>query len=172
MMTGAAPSLVRAFLFILLNESARLLPGRQRRPLNIFCTALIIQLACKPEVIRSLGFQLSYLAMLGIQLLYPRLDAWYPSPGPGRRDPLRRIWSAMALSCSCQLFTAPLVWLRFGTFPRYFLLTNLGGLPLLEGFLLVSLPTLLPGCPENIKNLADLLGQTLLAFLEGVAAIP
>ena len=170
-MTGGSPSLVRAFLFILLNELSRLLPGRRRRPLNIFCAALTIQLALRPDVITNLGFQLSYLAMLGIVLVFPRLDAWFPG---GRFNPLRRIWSAVALTCSCQLFTAPLVWIRFRSFPKYFLLTNLGALPLTELFIFSSLPVLVLGghCPEGIKKLADMLGQLLLQFLGTVASIP
>ena len=63
--TGASPSLVRAFLFILLNESARLLQ-RKVPPLQVLCGALTLQLALQPSVITSVGFQLSYLAMAGI----------------------------------------------------------------------------------------------------------
>ncbi|MBR5076694.1 MAG: ComEC/Rec2 family competence protein, partial [Bacteroidales bacterium] len=167
-MTGASPSLVRAFLFIVFNELSRLLPGRRRRPLNVFCAALTVQLAASPTVVRSLGFQLSYLAMLGICVLFPRLEAWYPQGS--RRDPVRRIWSAVALTLSCQVFTAPLVWIRFRSFPKFFLLTNLIALPLTEGFVLCSLPALLPGCPDGIKSLADALGQALISFLQAVAA--
>ena len=130
MMTGASPSLVRAFLFIVVNELSRFSPGRKRRPAGIFCAALTVQLACSPGVVTSLGFQLS-----------------------------------------CQLFTAPLVWVRFRTFPRFFLLTNLGALPLTEAFLLLALPCLLPGCPAGIKNLADGAGQALLHFLETIATL-
>ena len=148
----------------------RLLPGRRRRSVNVFCAALTVQLAVSPTVVGSLGFQLSYLAMLGIVLVFPRLEAWYPDGR--RRDPVRRIWSAVALTLSCQLFTAPLVWVRFHSFPKYFLLTNLGALPLTEGFILCALPALLPGCPQGIKNLADTLGQTLILFLEAIASIP
>ena len=169
-MTGASPSLVRAFLFIVFGETARLLPGRRRRSVNVFCAALTVQLAVSPTVVGSLGFQLSYLAMLGIVLVFPRLEAWYPEGR--RRDPVRRLWSAVALTLSCQLFTAPLVWIRFHSFPKYFLLTNLGALPLTEGFILCALPALLPGCPQGIKNLADTLGQTLVFFLEAIASIP
>ena len=170
-MTGGSPSLVRAFLFICLSEAARLLPGRRRAPLNIFCAALTIQLAADPACASQLGFQLSYLAMLGITLVFPRLDAWYPPSS--RHDPVRRIWSAAALTLSCQLFTAPLVWIRFHSFPKFFLLTNLGALPLCEAFIWTSLPVLALGgsCPEGIKKLADAVGQTLLHFLEGIAAI-
>ena len=169
LMTGASPSLVRAFLFILLGELSRLLPGRRRHPAGIFCTALILQLSVAPGVVTSPGFQLSYLALLGIVTVFPRLEAWYPAGH--RADPVRRVWSAMALTLSCQVFTAPLVWLRFHTFPAFFLLTNLGALPLTEGFILCALPALVPGCPEAIKNLADGIGQALLHFLETVAAI-
>ena len=170
-MTGASPSLARAFLFILFGELSRLLPGRRRRPINILCAALTLQLAAGPAVIHSLGFQLSYLAMLGICSVFPRLDAWYPAGA--RRDPVRRIWSTAALTLSCQLFTAPLVWIRFRSFPKYFLLTNLCALPLTEALLLCALPAVFwPGCPQGIKNLADAIGQCLFSFLETVATMP
>ena len=169
-MTGASPSLVRAFLFVLLHELARHLPGRRMRPQNVFCAALTLQLALSPAVVRSPGFQLSYLAMLGIITLFPRLEAWYPAGA--RFDPLRRIWSAVALALSCQAFTAPLAWVRFHSFPKYFLLTNLAALPLVEGFLLSGLAALCGICPAGTKKLADLLGQSLLSLLEAIAATP
>ena len=169
-MTGASPSLVRAFLFILFHELSRHMPGRRMRPQNVFCAALTLQLALTPAVVRSLGFQLSYLAMLGIITLFPRLQAWYPAGG--RFDPFRRIWTGVALALSCQAFTAPLVWIRFHTFPKYFLLTNLTALPLTEGFLLCALAALCGICPAGTKKLADLLGQSLLSLLETIAATP
>jgi competence protein ComEC len=127
LMTGASPSLVRAFLFIVINETLRL-TGRRRKPSRVLCLALLVQLVLNPGAIREVGFQLSYLAMAGIFLLYPVLERWYPASG--KADPFRRIWQAAALSISCQVFTGPLVWYRFHTFPRYFLLTNLLSLPL------------------------------------------
>ena len=47
-----------------------------------------------------------------------------------------------ALSISCQVFTAPLAWLRFHSFPTYFLLTNLLALPLTGALMGTSLLTL------------------------------
>ena len=58
MMTGAGASIVRAFLFITLNETARC-TGRKRLPMNVFSAALIIQAALSPEVLGSVSFQLS-----------------------------------------------------------------------------------------------------------------
>ena len=126
LMTGASPSIVRAFLFIFLTETARI-TGRPRDPLRVLATALLIQLVISPSAIVSVGFQLSYLAMTGIFLLYPVLEGWYPESS--RFDPVRKIWQAAALSISCQVFTGPLAWFRFHTFPTYFLLTNLLALP-------------------------------------------
>ena len=136
-MTGASPSTVRALIFIALNELARHSPGRRKTPLGVWCTAAMLQLAVKPSVISSLGFQLSYLAMLGIFLLFPAMKDWYPGAGRSRDrfDIMHRIWDSMALTISCQAFTAPLVWIRFHTFPKYFLLTNLIALPLAEALI-------------------------------------
>ena len=174
LVTGASPSIVRAFLFILLGETARLL-GRPQPPLRIFCGALLLQLALNPSVIATVGFQLSYLAMAGIYLLFPRLRAWYPSEGPSadRRNLPRRMWELMALTLSCQAFTAPLAWFYFRTFPKYFLLTNLLAMPLTTGLMLLSVTVLaltaLGCCPAVLIALNDR-AATLLLHVLGIIA--
>lgn len=172
-LTGASPSTVRAFLFILLNEVSRLQPGRRRSHISIYCTALTIQLAVHPLAISSIGFQLSYLAMLGIYLLFPKMNAWYPDGA--RFNPLKHIWTSMAMSISCQAFTAPLVWLRFRSFPLFFLLTNLLALPLTSAMMLCGLATLAlcaaGCCPETMKNLTDSIGQALLYCLDVISTL-
>jgi competence protein ComEC len=172
LMTGAGPSLVRAFLFIAISETLRLL-GRPRNPLRILCLALLVQLALDPAAIRSLGFQLSYLAMAGITLLYPILDSWYPAGA--KWDPFRKIWSGSALGISCQAFTAPLVWLRFHSFPRFFLLTNLLALPVTTLLMVVSVGTValsaLGGCPAVLNTATDGLCRLLLWILELISAL-
>ena len=137
LVTGASPSIVRAFLFILLREISRMFPGRSRSGESIYCTALTVHLALNPGAIASAGFQLSYLAMAGIYTIFPRLRDWYPQDG--RAGVMRRIWEMAALSISCQLFTAPAAWLHFHTFPKYFLLTNLLALPLTEALIVCGI---------------------------------
>lgn len=172
LMTGCSASVVRAYLFICLNELSRLFPGRRRRPLAVFSASLMVQLCLNPLIIRSPGFQLSYLAMLGIYLLFPVLDSWYPG---GRLNPLRRIWSASALTVSCQIFTAPAVWWHFHSFPIYFLLTNLIALPLTEVFIICSVAVTAGAaagcCPSPLIYLTDLCGNALIGFLEAIASI-
>lgn len=136
LMTGASPSIVRAFLFIFLNEAASV-TGRARNGIHILSMALVIQLALTPETVRSIGFQLSYLAMSGIFFLYPALKGMYPEEG--RKSITGRIWNAAALSIACQAFTAPAVWYHFGTFPQYFILTNLLAVPITTMTMMTSI---------------------------------
>jgi len=172
--TGAGPSIVRAFLFILIRETCSLFPERRTSPVRILMTALTLQLAFRPEVITSLGFQLSYLAMTGITLLYPRLSAWYPDNGRAFQ-PIRRIWQAAALAVSCQIFTAPLAWIRFHSFPKYFIITNLLALPLTSALMAASVAAIafqaLGGCPALLADAVDFLAQSLLFVLDVISSL-
>lgn len=171
LMTGAAPSIVRAFLFILINEVLKL-TGRPRKAVRVLCLALLVQLVLQPEVISTLGFQLSYLAMAGIFILYPVLEKWYPESG----SPLRGLWKSAALAISCQVFTAPLVWLRFHTFPRYFLLTNLMALPLTTLLITSALVTITAAAagwmPEVLVRLTDGLCSLMTWILGTISSLP
>ena len=172
LMTGAGPSIVRAFLFISLNETLRLLQ-RPRKASRVLCTALLLQLVLNPSVISSVGFQLSYLAMAGIFLIYPVLEKWYPEGS--RYNPLRWLWNTAALGISCQITTAPLAWLRFHTFPIYFLITNLMAIPLttvLMGTAVAALSLSAVGlCPQLLITATDGLGRLLLWVLEVICAM-
>jgi len=172
LMTGAMPSIVRAFLFIAINETLHLL-GRPRKPVRVLCVALFIQLVLSPASIRDVGFQLSYLAMAGIFLVFPVLERWYPDAG--RKDPVRWLWKTAALSLSCQLFTGPLAWYRFHTFPKHFLLTNLLAIPLTTGLMTVAVVTVAlsaPGlCPDICIRATDTLCSLLVQVLEIISSM-
>ena len=200
LVTGAGPSIVRAFLFLFLRASCPFFPERRTGPARTLLTALTIQLVLKPDVITSVGFQLSYLAMSGILLLYPRLDSWFPDPSSENvQSPvaeadsnsigtlfraawtvtvgrvLRRIWQSAALAVSCQVFTAPLVWIRFHSFPKYFILTNLIALPLTTALMASSVAAIflqwLGGCPPLLIRLADALASALLFTLDVISSL-
>ena len=170
--TGASPSLVRAFLFILLGEACNLL-HRPRNAWHILLVALTLQAAIDPSQVATIGFQLSYLAMTGIILIFPILDRWYPADG--RFDPIRKVWRGAALTLSCQLTTAPLAWLTFHTFPRHFLLTNLLAMPLTTLLMVLGITTVALGaagiCPMLLIRLTDLAASALLFCLEVIAGM-
>lgn len=158
--TGARPSIIRAFLYIVIRETGRHTPARRTEAFGI---ALTVQLCLSPHLITSPGFQLSYLAMLGVTLLFPVMQDWYPQTR--EFQPLRRIWTAASLSISCQLFTAPALLWHFGSLPQHFLLANLIALPLAEAAIVVALATLLLGAVGiNTKIPAALCGRLVQAL--------
>lgn len=171
--TGASPSLVRAFLFIVINETARLM-HRHVSPVHVLSIALMIQLALTPAVISSIGFQMSYLAMAGIFLIYPHLNAWYPGRESGIDLP-RKIWNTAALTLSCQILTGPLAWLRFRTFPLYFLITNLFALPVTSLLMLLAICTTaltyIGLCPNLLVTATDYAASALLFIMEVIAGL-
>lgn len=136
--TGAGASITRAFLFILVGETASL-TGRYRSTATVLMSSLFIQLLFSPSSSRDVGFQLSYAAMAGIAFIFPRLKGLWPE---GRGGAMRWIWNSAAMSIACQITTGPLAYLYFGTFPQYFLLTNLLALPLVGLIIPLSLLTL------------------------------
>lgn len=164
LMAGAGASLTRAFLFILLGETASI-TGRRRSPVRILLSALTIQLAVSPESIKSVGLQLSYLAMCGIIFLQPRLSAVYNQTGP-----MKKLWDIITLSISCQAFTAPLSWYYFHSFPKYFILTNILVMPLSSATMAVSIPTIILSaagvCPDLLVELTDKLTGVMISVLD------
>ena len=172
-MTGAGPSIVRAFLFICFREISVIDPERKAEPKNIFFAALTVQLVLTPSVIMSIGFQLSYLAMCGIVFVFPYLKNWYPEER--RTSPMHWIWNAVSLTLSCQIFTAPLSWIRFHSFPRYFLLTNLIALPLTSVIMTLAVVVVaaqaINMCPPALVWLEDTAVQVFLFVLEAISSM-
>ena len=173
--TGAGPSIVRAFLFILLAETGRM-THRHHSTGQLVCTALILQLTLSPLSAKSVGFQLSYAAMAGIAFILPGLKSFWKGniyddhPFTGC---IRRIWNACAMSISCQITTAPLAYLYFGTFPKHFLLTNLMALPLTGLVIPAILTTValesLGICPYVAVRLTEALISTLIDILDVIS---
>lgn len=172
LMCGAGPSLVRACLFICLNETAKLV-NRPQPPGQIFCLALMLHLITKPMAISSIGFQLSYLAMVGIVFIWPKVKDWYPRPyASGFWNIWQKIawktWQGASLTICCQLFTGPLSYLYFGTFPKFFLITNLFAAPLMTIVMICGIASLLlhafGTAPES--GACASLEQLLVPFLE------
>ena len=181
MATGAGDSLVRAFLFIILGETAKL-TGRYHGLGQIMLASLVIQLVIFPEAIKSIGFQLSYAAMAGIAFIYPWLKGFWDSVEKFFKGklktlgkPFQWVWNSVALSIACQITTGPLAYMYFGTFPTYFILTNLLALPL-TGILIPAalLTILLSGigwCPGFVATTTEFLIRLLIRTLEIISAM-
>lgn len=121
LITGFSPSVIRAvFMFSVLSLAQ--ISGRNYNPINtLFFTAFVL-LLFQPLYLFDVGFQLSYLAMLGIFLFYSKIESWYQP----KSKILRYFWQGTAIGIAAQAMTTPLTLYYFHQFPNYFALSNLG----------------------------------------------
>lgn len=127
---GLSPSVMRAAVMFSFVSFGQCLNRESDIYRSLISSALLL-LLINPYTLFSIGFQLSYLAVLGIvcfQKLF--LQLWTP-----KYKGIRYIWELISVSISAQLMTAPLVIHYFHQFPNYFILSNLLGAPL-SGLLL------------------------------------
>lgn len=125
LITGLSSSIMRAVIMITVYEAGEL-TGSRRNLLRALAISAFITTVFNPDAPFQIGFQLSYGAMAAIHLIFPRVNRLMEC----RSSIMQKIWNTLSLSISCQIFTAPLVWLYFGTFPKYFMITNLLAIPL------------------------------------------
>ena len=152
-LTGLSPSVVRAATMFSLLTLGQM---RERRPsiYNILAFSAILMITINPDVIFEVGFQLSYLAVLGIVMIQPLiLNLWLP-----RNRVLEYIWQLTSVSLAAQLVTFPLSVYYFYVFPTYFLLGNLLILPLAFVIMQVGVPLMMFGW---IPVLGDVFGWVL-----------
>ncbi len=115
LLTGGRPSITRAALMGVLFVLAVNL-GRISRPLNTLGVAGLLLLLFDPTSLFNLGFQLSFAAVAGILLIYPRLYSAFASRFPRSFNNIvvQRTVQLLLLSTSAQLATLPLTLHYFG----------------------------------------------------------
>ncbi|MCO5260543.1 MAG: ComEC family competence protein [Crocinitomicaceae bacterium] len=120
-LTGFSASVVRAVVMFSVLILARFL-HRDYQPINSLSIAAFIILLASPLTIFDIGFQLSFLAMLGIFTFYPLIEQLIVPPNSF----LTTVWQGTAIGLAAQIFTVPASLYYFGQFPNYFFLSNLG----------------------------------------------
>jgi competence protein ComEC len=136
--TGLSPSVLRAVTMFSFMALARP-TGQTTNIYNTLGASAFCLLLFDPYLIMSVGFQLSYLAVLGIVYLQPGLyNLWNPT-----NYLLDEIWKISCVSIAAQVSTFSLGLLYFHQFPNYFLLSNLLVIPgsfvvLILGILLLA----------------------------------
>ena len=119
MLVGFPASVVRSAAMLTVYAGCKML-GRDAASANALAFAALAMLVVNPLSLWDIGFQLSFLAVLGI-LAYQRwlYHLWNP---PAKL--LRWVWGLVTVSLAAQVATAPVVAYYFGRFSCYFLLTN------------------------------------------------
>lgn len=111
LITGSSVATIRASLMLSLYLFGRTIGRRPRLPNILACTAFI-QLLASPHELYSVGFALSYAAVLSIYLLYAPL---YELVGLLKNPIVRWLWQALCLSLSAQVLVLPICLYYWGT---------------------------------------------------------
>lgn len=125
MICGFPASAIRAAAMISLHGIAHI-NHRAVSGVQIVFLVAFLHTLFQPEAIFSIGFQLSYLAVLGIIIFYPKIiKIIQVSP-----KLLTRIRDLAAISFSAQILTLPVSIYVFASFPVWFLLANILLMPI------------------------------------------
>ncbi len=131
------PSVTQAvtlFSFIVIGKSIAF----GRATFHYTVLSFLILLLCYPPFLKSIGFQLSYLAVIGILIIHPLINSiWTP-----RQIILKRIWEWTSVCLAAQLVVSPVSIYYFHQFPSLFFLSNLMVIPFFGFFLIFCVVTL------------------------------
>ena len=124
-MTGLSASVMRAttmFSFIVIGNE---LLNRKTSIYNTLAVSAIILMIINPFIVYQVGFQLSYVAVVGIVYLQPKLNRLFYS----RYKLVRGVWAITCVSLAAQIATFPLSLHYFHQFSTYFFISNLIVIP-------------------------------------------
>lgn len=169
--TGFSSSVCRSVTMFSFFSLSRLF-DRRAQPINGILVSAFILIVLRPARVMDVGFQLSYLAVLGIVTLNPCIIGSLKI----KNKLLRWVWEATGVSLSAQMVTAPLVVFYFHQLPLYSLVTNLVAIPLLSlliTFFVISVPCMAIGIVTVPFNWLMLkIGYLLNLTMEVVASMP
>lgn len=160
LLTGMSPPVLRSaamFTFISFGIASK----RNVHIINSLAVSALFLLLIDPLMISNVGFQLSYLAIVGIVFINkPIADLLNP-----KSKIAKEIWGLIAVSLAAQIATAPLTMLYFHQFPAYFIPANLIAIPLSFLAIYAGVAVLVTSAIPVISNFLGLLTNYLLFAL-------
>lgn len=165
---GLSPSVTRAVaMFSVISIAMHL-----KRPTNIYNTLAISAffiLLIKPTFLFEVGFQMSYLAVLGIVSIQPILyKLWQP-----KFWLLDKPWQIFTVTLAAQFGVVPISLFYFHQFPGLFFISNIVVIPflgLILGFgLLVIIMVLIGILPKPFVEIYSFIIESLNKFIAWVA---
>lgn len=195
LLVGASPSVVRACIMGALGVIALQL-GRTSFALTSLAFAAFVMTLLNPYVLWDVGFQLSFLATLGLVIYVPRFRAWLENRFQTRvgqtrtRQLLRYFNDTLIVTAAAFLVTAPLLILYFHRVSLVGFLTNLLILPVQPAVMVLGgiatflqmganalaalpiLPTLIGALAQSMAWGAFVCLQYTILVVQATAAIP
>jgi competence protein ComEC len=123
-----------------------------------------------PLYVFQVGFQLSYLAVLSIITIQPKLASYYT---PSNKL-TKLLWNTMTVTIAAQIGLGPLSIYYFNQFPGLFFITNIIVLPLLGAVLSIGFIVVILGCfnilPDSVAKTYGNMIAILNDFITWIAA--
>ncbi len=157
LLTGAGASVVRAAVmssFLAVSKSW----GRQVSIYNVLAASAFVLLLWNPFWLFDVGFQLSYLAVIGIVYFQPKIRKLLIF----KTKITNWAWEATSVGLSAQLVVTPISLYYFHQFPTYFWLSGLLAVPVSSGALYAGIVLFLT---YKIPYIGWLIGKTLFGFV-------
>ncbi len=169
-LAGLSPSVIRATLMFSAIAVGELL-SRKTIIYNSLGLAAFIMLMLNPNNLFEVGFQLSFLAVLGIVFFQPKINNLVVL----KNKILKFLWSLISVSIAAQLATFPLTVYYFHQFPNYFIIGNLLAIPLffinlMSGLIYIAFGWI-PVVGPVFHFLTELIAELILkvsAFISGL----
>lgn len=199
-LVGMSASVVRAATMLTVYSIARMF-SRNADSLSVLSLALLIMLLVSPLSVYDVGFQLSYLAVLGIAVFFEKLcnvlyalfpmlanqnDSVTPDYSVIRskkwfvcvRKAVVWCWTCACVSLSAQIMVLPLVVYYFGVIACYSLLSNFvvsvfaGFIVVIAFFILILSSISLWWASAALANILSLIIKLQNTFLEWETTLP
>ena len=152
-LTGLSPSVLRSAMMFSMIQFGKVML-RNVNTYNIIFSSIVVLLLFNPFIVTEVGFRLSYLAVLGIIFLHPKIYSLLVI-GSGKQPEYKKqknfflklfsflrhdlywffltvvdlAWQIVAVSLAAQIATFPLSLYYFHQFPNLFLFSNLVVIP-------------------------------------------
>lgn len=169
-LTGLSPSVVRAVIMATLFAVCTMMQ-RVWSPLNALSAAVILILLFSPVQIYTLGFQLTFLAVLAIIVFAGRLN-----PFDYRHRHLRNLSGYLCVTLAAMLGTGMVCAYEFHIFPVYFLITNIAVSlllpPLLGGGVVLLLFNAVGIRAAWLGHVVDWLMMTVQRIASAISSLP
>ncbi len=120
LLAGLAPSILRATIMLSFVIVGNMI-NRKGILLNSLAASAFMLLCVNPSNLFDVGFQLSYVAVIGIVVLQNPISKMFYF----KFKILNRIWEITSVTIAAQIATAPFTIYYFHQFPIYFWLSNL-----------------------------------------------
>lgn len=171
LLAGAVPSILRSavmFSFMVVGEAF----SRRHNSCNNLAASAFCLLVYDPFFLWDMGFQLSYMAVLGIILFQKPIYNFIYC----HNRLLDYLWQLTAITLAAQVLTLPVVLYRLHQFPHFFVVTNLVVVPLSGIILYLEILLLLccrlPAIAVWIGKGIVLLIQLMNEFIRQMSRLP